>query len=87
MVIILTTLIFRAQLISTDINVTTDLNKATSGVGLVRSRSDETRGKETSTRSINVGFGTEGNSILFRISNSIDVLFTTIVGLVTGARG
>jgi hypothetical protein len=87
MVIILSTLIVGTQIISTDIDITTDLNKTRGSVSLIRGRGDESRGENTSTRSVNVGLGTEGNCILFRISNSVDILLTTVIGLVTGSRG
>lgn len=60
------------------------MNETSSAVGLINGLGDETGGEETSAGSVNVGSVTESNSVLFRVSDSIDILLTAVVGLVTG---
>jgi len=87
MIIILTTLIVGAQSVSRGINLAGDLDESSSGVGLIVGRGNETSRHATSTGSIDVGNGTEGNSIVLAIRDGVDILFTAIVGLVSSARG
>jgi hypothetical protein len=87
MVIILTAFVIGRQSVSGRVDLSRDLNETSGRISLIIDRGNETRGHSTSTGSVDVRHSTEGHSVIFAIGNGVHVCFSTIVCLVSWARG